>query len=190
MTYAETSGGLTERGSDVTDREAFLKAIIANPADNLTRLVYADWLEEHGEAERAVYIRAAVYDPRTSTFSPPGFLDESYGGETIAHHWKSVHTWPMMLTATVTRGFIHTLTGPLDTLLEFGPAIVEEHPVEAVSVTDVSLIAGVSQTWVSNADWRRINPHSLSAPRYIPLASFNDSVLFTIYDRARIARGQ
>ena len=36
---------------------AFLAAIIANPKDDLTRLVFADWLDEHDESERAEFIR-------------------------------------------------------------------------------------------------------------------------------------
>jgi uncharacterized protein (TIGR02996 family) len=35
----------------------FLRAIIDRPDDDLPRLVYADWLDEHGEPERAEYIR-------------------------------------------------------------------------------------------------------------------------------------
>ncbi|MBX9579512.1 MAG: TIGR02996 domain-containing protein [Gemmataceae bacterium] len=33
----------------MSDRRAFIEAILANPADDLPRLVYADWLEEHGD---------------------------------------------------------------------------------------------------------------------------------------------
>ncbi|HEY1375481.1 MAG TPA: TIGR02996 domain-containing protein, partial [Gemmataceae bacterium] len=38
-------------------RAAFLRAIAENPDDDLPRLVYADWLDEHGEPERAEFIR-------------------------------------------------------------------------------------------------------------------------------------
>lgn len=38
----------------------FMKAIIANPADDTPRLIYADWLEDHGEAERGELIRLQV----------------------------------------------------------------------------------------------------------------------------------
>ena len=41
----------------MTDRQALLAAILTYPADDTPRLVYADWLEENGEAERAVFIR-------------------------------------------------------------------------------------------------------------------------------------
>ncbi len=44
----------------MTDRHAFLRVIKDNPADDTPRLVYADWLEEHGESERAQIIRTAV----------------------------------------------------------------------------------------------------------------------------------
>jgi uncharacterized protein (TIGR02996 family) len=37
--------------------EAFLQAILAAPDDDAPRLVYADWLEEHGQPERAEFIR-------------------------------------------------------------------------------------------------------------------------------------
>src|SRR5262249_34871164 len=37
----------------MTDRERFLRAIEAEPADDAVRLVYADWLEEHGDPDRA-----------------------------------------------------------------------------------------------------------------------------------------
>jgi uncharacterized protein (TIGR02996 family) len=39
------------------DRAAFLRAIADHPEDDLPRLVYADWLDEHGQPERAEFIR-------------------------------------------------------------------------------------------------------------------------------------
>jgi uncharacterized protein (TIGR02996 family) len=41
----------------MTDADAFLEAIWAKPDDALPRLVYADWLDEHGESEYASLIR-------------------------------------------------------------------------------------------------------------------------------------
>lgn len=38
----------------------FLQAVIANPDDDLTRLLYADWLDENGQPERAEFIRVQV----------------------------------------------------------------------------------------------------------------------------------
>jgi uncharacterized protein (TIGR02996 family) len=41
----------------MTDREALLRAVCENPDDDLPRLVFADWLEEHDEPDRAEFIR-------------------------------------------------------------------------------------------------------------------------------------
>ena len=44
----------------MTTSEALLAAVLANPADDLPRLVYADYLEENMETERAEFIRVQV----------------------------------------------------------------------------------------------------------------------------------
>src|SRR6266545_3163408 len=45
------------KGVDVSNRDALLAAILAEPEDDTPRLVYADWLDEHDEPERAEFIR-------------------------------------------------------------------------------------------------------------------------------------
>ena len=42
------------------DGLGLLDAILADPADDAPRLVYADWLDENGQAERAEFIRLQV----------------------------------------------------------------------------------------------------------------------------------
>jgi uncharacterized protein (TIGR02996 family) len=42
----------------MSDEDALLAAITAHPDDDTPRLVYADWLQEHGHPERAEFIRA------------------------------------------------------------------------------------------------------------------------------------
>lgn len=44
----------------MNEEQAFLGAICAEPADDISRLVYADWLQEHGRPERAELIRVQV----------------------------------------------------------------------------------------------------------------------------------
>lgn len=41
-------------------REAFLASIIENPDDDAPRLIFADWLDENGEAERAEFVRIQI----------------------------------------------------------------------------------------------------------------------------------
>ena len=44
----------------MTEQDALLEAVFAAPADDLPRLVYADWLDDHGEAAHAAFIRAQI----------------------------------------------------------------------------------------------------------------------------------
>lgn len=44
-----------------TGRAALLAAVLESPDDDAPRLVYADWLEEAGEADRAAFIRLFLH---------------------------------------------------------------------------------------------------------------------------------
>jgi uncharacterized protein (TIGR02996 family) len=44
----------------MSDRDALLAAVRQAPADDAPRLVYADWLDEHDEADRAQFIRLQI----------------------------------------------------------------------------------------------------------------------------------
>jgi uncharacterized protein (TIGR02996 family) len=44
----------------MSDRDALLAAVRQAPDDDSPRLVYADWLDEHGEADRAEFIRLQI----------------------------------------------------------------------------------------------------------------------------------
>lgn len=46
--------------TDSDMRAAFLASIIETPGDDVPRLIYADWLEDHGEELRAEFIRVQV----------------------------------------------------------------------------------------------------------------------------------
>lgn len=43
-----------------TDRAALLAAVCARPADDTPRLVFADWLDDHGDPARAEFIRLQI----------------------------------------------------------------------------------------------------------------------------------
>lgn len=55
--FVRHSRTYNSRMDDLDQREAFLKAIFAAPDDDLPRLVFADWLDERGDAEWAERIR-------------------------------------------------------------------------------------------------------------------------------------
>ncbi len=48
--------------------DGFLRAIAAEPEEDVHRLVYADWLDEHGEPERAEFTRMQCEEARRVMF--------------------------------------------------------------------------------------------------------------------------
>jgi uncharacterized protein (TIGR02996 family) len=70
----------------MSDREAFVSAIAANPADDLPRLVFADWLDEHGDPERAEFIRTQIRWRYASDDAEKTHLDRR-AGELLREHW-------------------------------------------------------------------------------------------------------
>lgn len=52
----------------MNERQAFIDHILANPEDDTCRLVFADWLEEHHESERAEFIRVQIALTKTTQY--------------------------------------------------------------------------------------------------------------------------
>lgn len=52
------------------EADALLAAVLARPEDDAPRLIYADWLDEHGHPERAAFIRLQVERSRRSKYDP------------------------------------------------------------------------------------------------------------------------
>src|SRR5581483_6308863 len=93
------------------DRAAFLRAIAEHPDDDLPRLVYADWLDEHGEPERAEFIRVQIELERMPFDDPrrPDLIDRQ--AELVfpsSRTWQPVQPPGVMLTFE--RGFVRSVT--------------------------------------------------------------------------------
>jgi uncharacterized protein (TIGR02996 family) len=69
----------------MTDREALLRSVIDSPEDDAPRLVFADWLEEHGETQRAEFIRVGCEYERLLKESP---------------RWQQLHGWITAMLST------------------------------------------------------------------------------------------
>jgi uncharacterized protein (TIGR02996 family) len=54
----------------MTDHDALLGAVCAFPDDDTPRLIYADFVEEHGDGRRAAFIRAQVKAARMPLWEP------------------------------------------------------------------------------------------------------------------------
>lgn len=63
----------------MTEQQALIRAICLEPADDTARLVYADWLQDNGEENRAEFIRLSCELSRVS-FEVDEFCMNCYGG--------------------------------------------------------------------------------------------------------------
>ena len=96
---------------------ALLQAVLDAPGDDLPRLVYADWLDEHGESERAEFIRVQCEMPQVNNPSTGTEWREleSRSGMILALNWQQwvpgYASWipaaaPFHHHATFSRGFV------------------------------------------------------------------------------------
>lgn len=80
----------------MTEEDAFLKTIRAAPDDDLPRLVYADYLDERGDPDRAEFIRVQCADARGAS----GRTSLRHRAAALLHgHYR---TWIPGLRADVT----------------------------------------------------------------------------------------
>ena len=92
--------------------DAFLHAIHASPADDLPRLVYADWLEENGDAPRAEFIRVQCELATIDAIDPQRAALEDREHELLNEHedrWLG-ESRPEMTEWEFARGFVQSLT--------------------------------------------------------------------------------
>src|SRR4051794_39815561 len=115
--------------------EAFLQAIIERPDDDTPRLVYADWLEEHGDAARAEFIRVQCQLFRLPPDAPDRVELERRELRLLdAHESKWLgpirRGWLTRLFSDFwRRGFIERVVLPVGEFLESAAAIFGSGPV-------------------------------------------------------------
>lgn len=146
----------------MSDGEYLLRAIIDEPAVDAHRLVYADWLDEQGQGERARYVRESIAWPAASFVAltrrdpflllgmepgppvPVSGWDDDGKPRQVMRTWVwaesddmglIVHDLGRDLCYCVDRGFVSAIRCPLKAWLSHGPGIVLAHPVESVKLT-------------------------------------------------------
>ena len=107
------------------DGESLYRAVLMDPNDDAPRLVYADWLEEHGELERAELIRHMVHFPSDRAWyraPKPASL-----------YWPDAPGW---VEYGVRRGFVAELAGATPRFLGHAAAFFGRHPITVVYLPD------------------------------------------------------
>ncbi len=139
-------------------RRAFLRDIIANPQDDGVRLIYADWLEEQGETDRAEFIRVQIEQSILPDKCPLGedipdrcflfpmepcntcelrtrlFRKEQKLREGI----KDIPAENYFGKWTFRRGFIDEIRCDQQMWIDQGPIIVQNHPIQTLEVNNIT----------------------------------------------------
>ena len=66
--------------------KGLLQAILDAPADDVPRLVYADWFDDHGDSVRAEFIRLQC---RRARLEPGDYTDDALQ----RREWKKLFEW-------------------------------------------------------------------------------------------------
>jgi uncharacterized protein (TIGR02996 family) len=117
----------------VTHDKAFLQAICEAPEDDTPRLVYADWLDDHGQPERAEFIRVQVELARTPKYDARWVelrLRERALWKANEQTWrKEVQAWAAQ-KVTFRRGFAAQLDCTATEFLRGGAGLFRRAPLE------------------------------------------------------------
>ncbi len=123
----------------LTENHDFLAAICEKPEDDAPRLIYADWLDEHGQESRAEFIRvqcALASIPDNDPRRPA--LEECEADHLTRHHsqWseclKGFAGW-----TEFRRGFIETINIESRRFLQHADELFSIAPIRNVRLLDV-----------------------------------------------------
>ncbi|MDY3560908.1 TIGR02996 domain-containing protein [Gemmata sp. JC673] len=140
----------------MSDESAFLRLICEQPDDDTVRLVYADWLEEHGQTARAAYIRGEVELANT----PPGTdADERRRAVLFARRAELLKAhgaqWlesfiPFARKESFARGFVQTVEVPANLFLQHAERWFALTPLTRVKFTTCRIwdqVSGAYSWW-------------------------------------------
>jgi uncharacterized protein (TIGR02996 family) len=117
--------------------ETFLHAIREAPEDDTPRLVYADWLDEHDQPERAEFIRAQIHMTRLSPHSRRRAALLRRTRELLAAHgdvWRqSLPKWARR-RCQFQRGFVAHVTCTALQFIKHGEALMCAAPVRSLRI--------------------------------------------------------
>ena len=109
----------------MSDRDALLAAILAEPDEDTPRLVYADWLEENGEPERAEFIRIQHRLPGLSRRTAEAKRLIAREAELRKRLFKHLDKLPFV-KITFRRGFVDSVTSGLGVFAKHAPELHAE----------------------------------------------------------------
>ncbi len=171
--------------------ELLLKAVAASPDDDLSRLVAADWLDEHDETERAEFIRVQVERAKADRPELKWREQALWNNPLLGPLW-AVEACPQIATldfgssvravglngaerVTFRRGFPFRVTCTADEWLRYGGGIVPRQPVREVSLTQCSKVE-LARWWAMADTLRPLAKLEIDSPSLMTATFIRDHI--------------
>jgi uncharacterized protein (TIGR02996 family) len=143
------------------DRDGLLRAILDHPDDDTPRLVYADWLEEHGDAKQAHFIRTQIGLGRVPAYHPLRIrLWHSSERDLVTGGlpWRSALPKGALPAGvrvdTYRRGFPwQVATNDLRAFIEAAPALFALYPVQALKYPAGATVPSPDLSPLTGSPW-------------------------------------
>ena len=127
----------------MNDRDALFRTILENPDDDAPRLVFADWLEEHGEEARAEFIRVQCELAARAPGDPRRQILQEREAQLLRLHGSAwLKGFPVQGSRRIfswRRGFVGAITLSIPEWLRVGARLVRWTPLEEVRFDGVVL---------------------------------------------------
>lgn len=120
----------------MTEADALCRAVVSNPDDDTPRLIFADWLEEQGQPERAAFIRAQIEAARAEPWSPAAREAEARAAQLLKHgqsEWRP--DWANNAQVGYRRGFIERVAIEPHIFRQVATQLFEQCPVRTLAFT-------------------------------------------------------
>jgi uncharacterized protein (TIGR02996 family) len=116
------------------DGDALCQAIRDQPDDDIARLVYADWLDENGQPDRAAFIRSQVWAAQAEPHSPEARKHAAAAEEKLEGkrgEWTK-HLGQCVLRREFRRGFLEHLQVNVASFPREAPALFAADPIRSL----------------------------------------------------------
>jgi uncharacterized protein (TIGR02996 family) len=136
--------------------DPFLRAILERPDDDLPRLIYADWLDEHGDPARAEFIRTQIELarlPKDDSRRPTLQVRSDELQDASAARWVG-RGYDRALRWHFRRGFVHGVVVDLRVLADLAYLILQHQTIRTLR----TIHDGRRPTFGSDTPMQRLAP--------------------------------
>src|SRR5262249_39124387 len=144
------------------DGEALLHGVLAEPDDDAVRLVYADWLADNGDPDRAEFIRLQIARARLPRSDQAWLTPTARERELLAanrERWLAPGPASARRHLSFERGFPGRAACEISQFITWGDEVWQAAPVTAADLSDFTL----SSADFGTLEERQANMRALAA---------------------------